>query len=99
MSTPTFDESDPRGKADQDAEARFPVASGTTRWVDSASASGVYNTPWGRRELTDDEVVDLRHQGHTLTLVDGDAETSLEQEKADMAHVALTNPTPPGKRK
>lgn len=99
MSTPTFDESDPRGKADLEAEARFPVALGAPRWEESASDSGVYNTPWGRRELLHEEAAAHTADGRTCTLVDGEAETSLEQEKADMAHVPLTNPTPPAKRK
>jgi hypothetical protein len=93
-----FDDSDPRRLADQDADERFPVRNAAAKWDDAATGGdtsrqkkSTYDTPWGRRELTHEEVVDLEHQGHVLTLVDDEPQTSLEQEKADMAHIRLTD--------
>lgn len=50
----------------------------------------VYDTPWGKRELGNREAGDLRHQGLPITLAEGPAETSLEDEKAAMSGVKLT---------
>lgn len=86
-----LDESDPK------AEADYPVENAALNWSDASNggdtsrqAKSTYDTPWGRRELTHEEVVDLEHQGHTLTRVDDEPRTSLEREKADMAHIPLT---------
>lgn len=51
----------------------------------------VYSTPWGVREMTEAEVTDLAVQGVTCTPVDAPAETSLAQEKDDMAGVVFAD--------
>lgn len=75
----------------------FPVdAYGNVRAADAVSESGVYDTPWGRREMSHDEVAELAARKDSdrvvCTLVDGDAETSLQREKDDMAHITLSDP-------
>lgn len=75
----------------------FPVdAYGNVRAADAVSESAVYDTPWGRREMTHDEVAELAARKDSdrvvCTLVDGDAETSLQREKDDMAHIRLSDP-------
>lgn len=75
----------------------FPVdAYGNVRAADAVSASAVYDTPWGRREMSHDEVAELAARKESdrviCTLVDGEAETSLQREKDDMAHITLSDP-------
>lgn len=85
------------GESDPKAEADYPVENAALNWSDASNggdtsrqAKSTYDTPWGRRELTHEEVVDLEHQGHVLTRVDDEPQTSLEREKADMARIPLT---------
>jgi hypothetical protein len=80
-----------------ETEERYPVENAAVRWEDAANqgdtsrGTAVYDTPWGRRELTDNEVWDFRHQGVTVTRVDDKARTSLDAEREELRKVELTN--------
>lgn len=85
---------DPRDAADPEVAARYPVENGAVRWDDAAnggdtSRGGVhtYDTPWGKRPMSEHEVADLKAQGVECTRVDDEPETSLAREKSDMSHV------------
>lgn len=75
----------------------FPVdAYGNVRAADAVSESAVYDTPWGRREMTHADVAELASRKESdrvvCTLVDGDPDTSLQREKDEMAHIHLSDP-------
>jgi hypothetical protein len=81
---------------DREAEAGYPVENGAVKWGDAPNGGdtapetkAVYDTPWGRREMSHDEVRDLGFQNVVCTPVAAAPETSLDREKADMSHVVL----------
>lgn len=84
-------------QGDAATEERYPVENGAVRWEDAANegdtsrGAAVYDTPWGRRELTDSEVQDFRHQSVTVTRVDDKARTSLDAEREELRKIELTN--------
>ena len=84
--------------SDERAEENYPIENGAVRWEDAANEGDtsrqkrpVYDTPWGRRELSATEVQDFASQGVTVTLVDDEPHTSLEAEKAELRKVELRN--------
>lgn len=84
--------------ADERAEESFPVENGAVRWDDAANEGDtsrqkrpVYDTPWGRRELSNIEVQDFTSQGVRVTLVDEEPNTSLDAERAELRRVELRN--------
>lgn len=83
---------------DAKAEENFPIENGAVRWEDAANGGDtsrekqpVYDTPWGRRELSATEVQDFAAQGVTVTRVDAEPVVSLDQEKYDLSKVTLIN--------
>lgn len=57
----------------------------------------VYKTPWGTRELSQAEADDLCAQGVQLSLTGGDEiSTSIDDERAALAQVQLTDATDNG---
>lgn len=85
-------------QSDEEAEERYPVENGAVRWDDAAnegdtsrSKSAVYDTPWGRRELTALEVQDFQAQGVPVTRVDDEPHTSLAAEREELRKIELTN--------
>jgi hypothetical protein len=88
-------------ESDERAEESFPVENGAVRWDDAANEGdtsrekqAVYDTPWGRRELSATEVTDFAAQGVVVTRVDDEPRTSLKDEKAELRKVELTNTSP-----
>lgn len=80
-----------------DADANYPVRNAAVNWADASNGGdtsqevkATYDTPWGRRALSALEVRDLEQQGHTLTPVDADPETSLQDERDEMSKVDLS---------
>lgn len=85
-------------QSDSEVEQAFPVENGAVRWDDAANGGdtsrekqAVYDTPWGRRELSATEVQDFAAQGVTVTRVDAEPVVSLDQEKYDLSKVTLIN--------
>jgi hypothetical protein len=83
-------------QSDPDAEQAYPVQNGAVKWDDAANegdtsrqAKAVYDTPWGRRELSAEEVTDFGHQGVAVTRVDEQPRTSLQDERDEMSKVDL----------
>jgi hypothetical protein len=83
-------------QSDPDAEQAYPVQNGAVKWDDAANsgdtsrqATAVYDTPWGRRALSQEEVNDFRVQGVPIRYVDDQAQTSLQQEQDEMSKVDL----------
>ena len=80
------------------AEASYPVENGAVRWDDAANGGdtsreqkAVYDTPWGRRELSAIEVADFAAQGVTVSRVDAEPRTSLAAEREELRKIELTN--------
>lgn len=85
-------------QGDAEAEESFPVENGAVRWDDAANEGdtsrekkAVYDTPWGRRELTALEVQDFGAQGVPVTRVDDEPRTSLDAEREELRKIELTN--------
>jgi hypothetical protein len=83
---------------DANAEQAFPVENGAVRWDDAANQGdtsraqkAVYDTPWGRRELSATEVTDFEAQGVPVTRVDAEPRTSLNAEREELRKIELTN--------
>jgi hypothetical protein len=83
-------------QSDPDAEQAYPVQNGAVKWDDAANSgdtsrqtTAVYDTPWGRRALSQEEVNDFRVQGVPIRYVDDQAQTSLQQEQDEMSKVDL----------
>jgi hypothetical protein len=72
---------------DPEGDARYPVIKAAAYADEAAANKRTYDTPWGRREMTEHEVSDLAHQGVTCTPVDAAPETSLQDEKDGMSGV------------
>lgn len=84
-------------QGDAEAEEAFPVENGAVKWEDAANEGdtsrekqAVYDTPWGRRELSATEVQDFAAQGVPVTRVDDEPRTSLAAEKDEMSKITLT---------
>lgn len=85
-------------QGDAGAEQAYPVENGAMRWDDAANGGdtsrekqAVYDTPWGRRALSAIEVQDFSAQGVTVTRVDDEPQTSLEQEREELRKIELRN--------
>ena len=83
---------------DTKAEESYPVENGAVRWDDAANGGDtaherkfVYDTPWGRRELSATEVTDFGAQGVPITRVDDEPQTSLDAEREELRKIELTN--------
>lgn len=83
-------------QGDAEAEAAYPIQNAAVKWDDAANegdtsrqATAVYDTTWGRRELSALEVRDLEHQGHTIRRVDAEPKTSLADERDELSKVDL----------
>jgi hypothetical protein len=85
-------------QGDEETEERYPVENGAVRWDDAANSgdtsreqTAVYDTPWGRRELSATEVTDFEAQGVPITRVDAEPRTSLDAEREELRKIELTN--------
>lgn len=81
---------------DERAEQDYPVENGAVRWDDAANdgdtsreKQAVYDTPWGRRELSATEVTDFAAQGVAVTPVDDEPSTSLAAERDELRKISL----------
>ena len=97
-SDPTEQTGEVQEQGDTETEERYPVENGAVRWDDAANEGdisrekqAVYDTPWGRRELSATEVTDFGVQGVTVTRVDDVPRTSLDAEREELRKVELTN--------